>query len=165
MILFNALLFNGLWFGLILQGNAFIPFALLGLALHIFLVNYRLFEIKTLLIVALIGLFTDAMLTVVGVFQFDHTPYWLILLWLAFASTINHSLGWIGKWKYTPYLCGFGAPFSYFAAHRFGAVGFGFSASVTYAILTAVWIGLFLVFTFVTTSTRFTYVSRHHPVH
>jgi len=52
-------------------------------------------------------------------------PAWIIALWLAFSLTINHSLQWLRLHPLLPALMGLiGAPLSYWAGQRIGAIGF-----------------------------------------
>lgn len=146
-MIFNAVLFNILWLGLVVIGNAFIPLAILGLCIHFSLSKSFIFEASVVACVAVIGLITDILLTMAGVFEFNHTPYWLGFLWLAFASTINHSLRWVSSIPYAAHFSGFiFAPLSYLAAERFGAVDFGYSILTTYFLLGVVWLLLFNIF-------------------
>ncbi|HKL54431.1 MAG TPA: DUF2878 domain-containing protein [Wenzhouxiangellaceae bacterium] len=50
-------------------------------------------------------------------------PAWLLLLWVAFALTVNHSLGvFRRRWRLFMLLATVGSPMSYSAAAAFGAV-------------------------------------------
>ncbi|TCS37128.1 DUF2878 domain-containing protein [Reinekea marinisedimentorum] len=157
-MIINALLFNALWLGLVVIGNAFIPLAIIGLCFHLCIVNNTLHEAKVMAAVAGIGLLADVLLTFAGVFEFTATPYWLLFLWLAFASTINHSLKWVARLPYAAHISGLlFAPLSYLAAERLGAVSFGLSTLSTYLLLGVVWLLLLNVFVLISTARRFNY--------
>lgn len=96
-MIINAILFNALWLGLVAIGNPFIPLAIAGLCFHLYIVDQPLHEAKIIAAIAAVGLLTDVLLTFSGIFIFEHTPYWLLVLWLAFASTMNHSLKWVAR--------------------------------------------------------------------
>jgi hypothetical protein len=79
-------------------------------------------------------------------------------LWLAFASTINHSLKWVARIPYAAHLSGLlGAPLSYLAAERLGAVSFGLSTSATYVLLGFVWLILLNIFVLISNAWRYPY--------
>lgn len=53
------------------------------------------------------------------------SPLWIVFLWIAFALTINHSLAWLKKYPILAVLLGFiGAPLSYFAGVKLGALSY-----------------------------------------
>lgn len=66
-------------------------------------------------------------------------PLWIISMWLGFAATINHSLGWLdGKWFFAFLLGAIFGPLSYLAGLKFGAINFQMSV-FTIVILALVW--------------------------
>lgn len=157
-MIINAILFNALWLGLVAIGNPFIPLAIAGLCFHLYIVDQPLHEAKIIAAIAAVGLLTDVLLTFSGIFIFEHTPYWLLVLWLAFASTMNHSLKWVARIPYAAHVCGaLFAPLSYLAAERFGAVSFGLSSLYTYLLLGLVWLVLLNVFVYISAIERFSY--------
>ena len=79
-----------------------------------------------------LGVSIDSLLTVLGVFQFGPTlffiPLWLVLLWAAFTTTLFLSLEIVGRSKWIAAICGALAfPFNYAVGERLGAVSFGSS--------------------------------------
>ena len=60
------------------------------------LVQYRIFRVRQFLMLFGLGVSIDSLLTVLGVFQFGPTlffiPLWLVLLWAAFTTTLFLSL-------------------------------------------------------------------------
>lgn len=152
-MIFNATLFALVSSGLITLGNAFIPFALIGLHLHLSLSRSFIAEVRALALVSLIGLTSHLLLSVSGVLIFNGTPYWLVLLCLVFATTVNHSLRWLSNVRYARLLAGLIlAPAVYLVAAHFGAVRFGLPLVTTYLLLGATW--LFLPMIFIRLSTR-----------
>lgn len=68
------------------------------------------------------------------------TPGWLLLLWVALALTVNHSLSWFKKrWGVFLLLATFGSPMSYRAAAMFGAVDWTGPAWLVVICLGPVW--------------------------
>lgn len=70
-------------------------------------------------------------------------PMWIAALWLAFAFTLNHSLAFLRERAKLAALLGLaGAPLSYLAAERLGAVEFTGSRSGTLFLLALAWASL-----------------------
>lgn len=88
----------------------------------------------TILIIAAIvlGLFVDSLWLQLNLFSFTYqspingvAPAWIIILWIGFALTINHSLGWIKAHPLLPALVGLiGGPLSYLAGAKLGAISY-----------------------------------------
>ena len=71
------------------------------------------------------------------------TPPWLVALWAIFMTTLNHSLGWIGRKSWLPFvLAPLAGPFAYWSASQLGAV----SLPALLPSLVALAIGWFIVF-------------------
>lgn len=151
MFIVNLIGFNLIWFGLIYWGNAFIPAAAVFFAWHLYYTRSDDFiEIRLIFIVAGIGICVDSILQHLGVFIFvenNHLPFWLITLWLCFATTISHSLIFLNHSKLCQCLVGaFVAPFSYLAGHQLNAVEFGLTLLDTYILLAIIWGVLMVTF-------------------
>lgn len=71
------------------------------------------------------------------------TPPWLVALWAIFMTTLNHSLGWIGRKAWLPFvLAPMAGPFAYWSASQLGAV----SLPTLLPSLVALAIGWLIVF-------------------
>lgn len=149
-MLLNAIGFNFVWFGLVYWGDNFIPVALMMLFIHLKEISTFPNEIRLVLVIAMIGFVNDSLLSVFGVFQFEHsiiTPLWLIVLWASFATTISHSLSFLNVSKTLQIAVGgLVAPLSYIAGYKLDAVAFGYPIIPTYLLLSANWAVLFLIF-------------------
>jgi len=91
-----------------------------------------------------IGIFVDLVLTLTGVFQFSSNspllPFWLVILWIAFATTLTQSLSFLGKNVFAACLFGaIGFPLNYSVGERLGAVAFGESYLITLILLCLLW--------------------------
>ena len=145
----NIIGFNISWFGLVFLGNSFIPIAALFLCFHFYFEIKNKREFLYLLIVCSIGILLDSLLQYLNFFVFqeaDHIPFWLMILWACFATTLCHSFKFIGSSLWLQFAAGFVAPFSYFAGSKFSAVQFSNSLLFTYGVLTTLWILFFVVF-------------------
>lgn len=154
MLLFNLVGFNLIWFALIYWGNIVIPAAVSFLAIHIYLNrNTATTEILLIFSVASFGILVDSILQYFSVFVFteqSHLPFWLIMLWLCFATTITQSLAVLNKSKIFQGVVGlFIAPLSYIAGEKLNAVEFGMSMFETYILLSCIWCVLMLTFFYI----------------
>lgn len=144
--LINFIIFQILWFVLILGKNDYFFIGLILLGLHFYLVKAPLKDVKLVIAVTLLGTFVDSALTFLGVFIFDEqtkillVPLWLVIVWAGFAITLNHSLSYF-KQRY--WLCAVagavGGPASYLAGQRLGAVILGPSTLESVLVLSGTW--------------------------
>ena len=142
---FNVVAFNLTWLGCVVGREsywwAFAPAVAGYLTL---LVQYQIFRVRKFLMLFGLGVSIDSLLTVLGVFQFGPTlffiPLWLVLLWAAFTTTRFLSLEIGGRSKWIAAICGALAfPFNYAVGERLGAVSFATTDSLTLATLSAIW--------------------------
>jgi hypothetical protein len=166
-IIVNAIGFQLAWF-ICVQGNDL--FAVLAatvlIILYLMMFNTRLKTWKVLIAFALLGYLGDGIISII--FSLDYSgslndgnhlnvlaPLWLLSLWLAFATTLNHSMQWLFK---TPYLTVFVAlffvPISYFAGITMsgstfsastGSFNIGSLANGSFFIAEGVWWAILLV--------------------
>ncbi len=144
----NLIGFQLIWWALVLWGNAALPFALALLLAHILLHLSPRREFLLMVLAALLGFAVDSLLTLSGVFLFSPTtmfaPLWLLVLWLAFAATLNQALGWFsGRYVLAALLGSVGGSSTYLAASELGAVSFGVGTLAAVALLTMIWALLF----------------------
>ena len=112
---------------------------------HIFRASIPANELKLIAIAILIGLAWDSILVWQGLLVYTTgmwlpflAPYWIIVMWALFATTLNVSLRWLkGKLWYAVVFGAMGGPLAYYAGQRLGAVEF----SETYLALGALFIG------------------------
>ena len=131
------------------MGNNFIPLALLYLCFHFILLTQNTREYLYILTICTIGVLVDSLLQYFSFFSFvaeKHLPYWLIVLWICFSTTLCHSLKFIGSSIWFQIIAGLIAPFSYLAGNALDAVQFGQSLLLTYFFLALIWTLLFILF-------------------
>ena len=75
-------------------------------------------------------------------------PGWMVALWVCFAATLRHSLGWLrGRWLTGALLGAVGGPLAYLAGESFGAIALGgntaiAAVSVQFALATPILLAL-----------------------
>src|SRR5690554_7619146 len=85
--------FEGFWLFAVVGQNPLAWLTVLLLVGHFVFTPSRAVDIRILGLAA-IGVSLDALLTLIGVFVFDQTPWWLLLLWVGFVLTLGHSMRW-----------------------------------------------------------------------
>lgn len=139
----NLGVFQGLWFLLVLGGDAYVIFALGWFLFHY--VSYSEPQEKRLLpIYAVLGILMDGCLKAFGVYQFSNDawpiPLWLLALWLIFPTTLSHGLRWCWSGKLWILIASaFGAALTYVGGATLGDLEFPFGEPVTVMTLTACW--------------------------
>ena len=85
-------------------------------------------DLPLIICAILSGLLLDSIWQATGLIEFKLSlpliaPIWIILLWITLALSINHSLAWLKKNIWLAALFGaIGAPLSYFAGSKLGAL-------------------------------------------
>lgn len=141
-LIINAALFQISWWvaALYSQYAAVIIFVII--ALHFWLTPTPK-EDGVLLIIALLGVLSDTLQIMLGVFSTleDTMTWWLISLWGSFTLCLNHSLRWLNSMAYwqIAILGGLFGPLSYIAAIKLGALSTTLSISEVVAIQLPCW--------------------------
>ena len=141
----NIIVFNLLWVGLVLGRDSLIHITLPSLLIYLgCLLRFSDLKLHQILLPALIGITIDSSLTFFGIFTFPESnliiPFWLIILWINFSTTLNLSLSFIGKSKLVAFGLGATAlPFNYTVGERLGAVIFGEPYFFSILILVLIW--------------------------
>lgn len=141
----NIIVFNLLWVGLVLGRESLIHLTLPSLLIYLAcLLRIGDLKIHQILLPAAIGITIDSSLTFFGIFIFPESnliiPFWLIVLWVNFSTTLTLSLSFIGKNKLIAF--GLGAtvlPFNYTVGERLGAVTFGDPYLFSLLVIALVW--------------------------
>lgn len=136
-ILINAALFQIVWFACVIGGAkgllwpALISFAVLALW-QLPAKRRHASDVRLLLAAIILGLVFDSLWVQLGFLEFvDQRPFsmlapaWIIILWMGFALTINHSLVWMNIHPALPAVLGaICGPSSYLAGIKLGAVSY-----------------------------------------
>ena len=135
-----------LWFTAVVGGDSVAWLLLVMLIMHLLWVKSWRRELQLMLPVALLGGLIDSAIAAAGYYLFDPVPQvlpiplWLVAIWLGFAGTLHHSLGWlIARPKLMTLLASVGAPLTYLAAARLGAVGFPLGMWPTVLVVGLAW--------------------------
>lgn len=133
----NFIAFQIGWFACILGASNDMPWigALVGvivISLHLFSVDRPVKELNLIACALVIGIVLDSLLVMSGWLSYPNgillsgtAPYWILMLWALFASTLNVSMKWMhGKYWLAAIFGAVGGPLSYLAGARLGAVTF-----------------------------------------
>lgn len=138
--------FYGFWLWAVMGQNSWAWGLVVLLAGHFLLTPSRATDVRVLSL-ALLGLAVDSLLTLGGVFAFNHWPWWLVLLWCGFVVTLGHSLRWLGRlpiWLQAV-LGAMAGPSSYITGWRLAAVDLPLGPWLSVAILAPIWACLLVV--------------------
>ena len=135
--LLNFLLFQLGWFGCVMSSAAGQP--LVGSAVAAAIIGWHLWraqqptrEFYLILTAMLIGLVWDSLLVwqawlhyPAGMLLPHIAPYWIIIMWALFATTLNLSLRWLKQHMILAIVFGaIAGPLAYYGGARLGAVDF-----------------------------------------
>lgn len=143
---FNIIAFNLTWLACVVGRDDYIWLAAPTVLVYvILLIRHKVIELKKVLPLITIGIGIDALLTALGIFKFEAggllIPAWLMVLWVAFSTTLFMSLQIIGRYKLLAALCGaLVIPFNYAIGERLGAVSFGDAYALALLSMSAIWI-------------------------
>lgn len=151
-IIINAAIFQILWFACVLGGaNSLVwPCLVMGLLMMIWQLHpsrRHPGDLRVLVTAIALGLAIDTAWPVLGLMEFTDprpiypfTPMWMLVLWMGFALTLNHSMSWLSRHPALPALMGFiGGPMAYFTGQKLGAVNYLIDPWILSAILGVVW--------------------------
>lgn len=123
------------WFSSVLGGAQQMPWvgpvaALIALTIHFKAATRPLEEFMLVLSCALIGAVFDSVLVASGWVQYPSglfssvmAPYWIITMWMLFATTLNVSMRWMrGKPRLAAFFGLLGGPTTYLAGQKLGGI-------------------------------------------
>lgn len=135
LFIINMLVFDVAW--LVTVKGAAMGFPWLGplVTLLVFALHLRTSpqpgaETRLALFALVLGLLTDSLLLATGWISYPNgqwipglAPYWIIMMWVLFATTLNVSLRWLqGRFWLAAALGAVGGPVSYLAGAKLGAM-------------------------------------------
>ncbi len=157
--LFNFVAYQLAWFAVILgaaHGHAWAgtAVALLVTIAHLWMRRDAL-DLKLIGVAAVMGLVLDSALAATAQVRFESAgdlpiaPFWMLALWMAFATTLNHSLRWLMRRPVVAAIGGavFG-PMAYLAGAKLGALTLP-SPAIALPLLAASWMVAMSVFVLV----------------
>lgn len=137
-VLANFVAFQFGWFACVIGAAQGFPalgaaVALAVAAAHVAFARRPRTELALLLLAAAIGAGWDSLLAATGWVRFANgmliagtAPYWIVALWVLFATTLNVSLAWLKRRLLLAAVFGaVGGPLSYLAGAKLGALSFG----------------------------------------
>lgn len=117
-------------------------------ACHLWRSKERRFEILLMVTFPLLGSLFDTALSLLGILTYEGTyrtvpwiaPLWVTALWALFATSLNHSLAWVGRAWWLASACGaIGGTLSYLAVIKAGAAHFAIAEPYGIASLALAW--------------------------
>jgi len=144
MLLLNFVAFQAGWFAAVLGAANDMPWAgplviAAVIALHLRTAREPRQELALILACGLIGAITDSILVAAGWVAYpagsiidNAAPYWIVAMWMLFATTLNVSLGWLKRRKAVGAVFGLvGGPLAYYTGFKLGGIEFvDFNAAV-----------------------------------
>lgn len=135
LLLVNFVIFQVAWLSSVVGGAQNMPWlgpvtVLIALAVHLRFARKPFEEIVLVVICALIGATFDSVLVAAGwvtykagLFSDYLAPYWIITMWMLFATTLNVSMRWMrGKPKLAAFFGFYGGPAAYIAGQALGGI-------------------------------------------
>jgi hypothetical protein len=154
--LYNFVAYQIAWFAAILgaaHGHAWagIAVALLVTGAHLWL-RAQALEFRLVIAAAFMGIVVDNLLVATSQVRFasagglPFAPLWMLGLWIAFATTLNHSMLWLMRRPWTAALGGaiFG-PLAYLAGEKLGALTLP-TPVTSLPLLAVLWTAVMVVF-------------------
>lgn len=136
-ILVNFLAFQAGWFASVLGAAQSMPWAGPAVVLAIVILHLRQakrpdLEAGLLVASGIIGLYFDSLLVALGwvtypsgLISSSFAPYWIVTMWVLFATTLNSSMAWLkGRHVLAAVLGAISGPLSYVAGAKLGGIEF-----------------------------------------
>lgn len=136
-ILINFLAFQAGWFASVLGAAQHMPWVGPAVVLAVVILHLRQAqrpELEAGLLVAsgIIGLYFDSLLVSLGwvtypsgLISASFAPYWIVTMWVLFATTLNSSMAWLkGRHVLAAVLGAIAGPMSYVAGAKLGGIEF-----------------------------------------
>jgi hypothetical protein len=155
-IAFNVVSLYAAWFAAVLaaaHGRPWLAVAasLVAVVANIAFASARTAEVILVVQAALVGIVVDGALINLGLARYASPgplahlpPFWLITIWMAFATSLNSSLAWLKDRLSLAALLGLvGGPLAYFAGARLGGMEFTQPVWLALAAVGLLWMAAF----------------------
>ena len=136
-LLINIAAFKLGWLSSVIGGAQQLPWlgpivVLVAIAIHLTRAHRPSSELMLIVSCGLIGAFFDSALVAAGWVTFPSgmisdalAPYWIVTMWMLFATTINLSMRWMRGRPWLAAVFGFvGGPMAYYGGHKIGGIVF-----------------------------------------
>ena len=147
LMLTNFIAFQIGWFSSVIGAAQQMPWlgpvVLIGvLALHLRRARRPDLEVGLVLACGIIGVWFDSLLVAAGLVAYPSgqpvgfmAPYWIVTMWMLFATTLNVSMGWLkGRLVLAAGLGAVAGPLSYLAGQKLGGMQFLEPTTATIAL-------------------------------
>ena len=134
-ILANIIAFYFGWFACVLGGANHLPWlgtaiALLLIVAHLWWTVQPVRELRLILLSGALGLVLDSLPVTLGWVHYPSgnvmaglAPYWIVAMWMLFATTLNSSLRWLqGRWMLAALLGAVAGPLAYYGGASLGGI-------------------------------------------
>ena len=128
----NLLLFKAGWLSCVIGAAQGLPWfgavAVFAIALeHLRTANDSGQELRLLVLAASMGLVWESALVALNLVDYGDglplAPYWIIAMWVLFATTLNVGMNWLKKHWFIAFVAGaIGGPLSFISGEKMGAV-------------------------------------------
>jgi hypothetical protein len=148
----NLVLYQAGWFAMVLGAANGFPWkgsaaGFILCCLHLCLARELVPEVKTVLIIGVMGTLVDSAQALAGVFVFESgywsywfVPLWLTVMWMQFATLFHYALSWLSDHYFLSATLGLvGGPLAFYAGERLGGVIFPMGTARSMIILAVVW--------------------------
>ena len=135
--LFNLVSFKAGWLAVVLLAAAGMPIAgsvaaLCVVALHLVQSPDRRSELLLIAVAAAVGLAWESLLVAANVLEYGSgvvldgiAPFWIVVMWMLFATTLNVGMRWLRRSTFLAIAAGMiGGPMAFLAGQSVGAVSF-----------------------------------------
>ncbi|MDJ0710093.1 MAG: DUF2878 domain-containing protein [Woeseiaceae bacterium] len=136
-VLINISLFKAGWLAAVFSAAASFPILgtlaiAVAVATHLLRSDNRADEVRLLAIAAALGFAWESLLVSAGLVNYavdtlipGTAPYWIVAMWVLFATTLNIGMRWLRKSLVVAAIFGgIGGPLSFLAGSKAGAVSF-----------------------------------------
>jgi hypothetical protein len=150
-MLLNLSLFKAGWVAAVFAAAASLPVLgtaviAIAVAIHLWRTDEPRSEVLLLAMAAAIGFVWESLLVYSGIVQYGASaafaavaPYWIVALWVLFATTLNVGMRWLRKNLLIAVIFGaIGGPMSFLAGEKAGAVSFS-DTSTALAVIGLGW--------------------------
>ena len=150
-VLLNAIVFKIAWVSTIFGGANELPYVgplavAVAIGIHLWLAAEPARELTLVLLAGAIGLAWDSVMVSAGWLSYPSgtivsglAPYWIVTMWMLFATTLNVTFRWLhARLPLAAFLGAFFGPLSYLAGSAAGAVVLN-QPAVVFVALSVAW--------------------------